>query len=342
MNDIENNSSAAPLCCGRLDLDALPEGQTTRLSLEISHDQLGQPIRVPVLIARGRRPGPVLGLTAALHGNELNGVPVIHRVFDGLDAAALRGTVVAVVVANVPGFVRRQRTFMDGQDLNHLMPGKARGNGAQVYAARLVKRAIAPLDLLVDLHTASTGRINCLYVRADMTRPDTAGMAYRVHPEIVLHNPANDRTLRGTAMGMQIPAITVEIGNPQRFHQEYVKAAVSGVRRILAGEGMLPRRKAAGSRHPVVCARSRWLYTQEGGILEVFPKVATRVEKGDVIARIRDVYGETIAEHKAPFSGIVIGKAVDPAAETGARILHLGEIADDDDPRFLRRSEEAP
>ncbi|RME24532.1 MAG: peptidase M14 [Deltaproteobacteria bacterium] len=310
------------------------------MALAISHDQLGQPIRVPVLVARGRRRGPVLGLTAALHGNELNGVPVIHRVFAGLDPSTLRGTVVAVLVTNVPGFVRRQRAFMDGQDLNHIMPGRARGNSAEVYAWRLVKRVLAPLDLLVDLHTASTGRINCLYVRADMTRPDTAAMAYRVHPQVVLHNPANDRTLRGTAMGMQIPAITLEIGNPQRFHPEYIKVSVHGIRRILASHGMVPRRKAPETAHPIVCSRSRWLYTQQGGFLEVYPKVATRVEKNEVIARIRDVWGSVIQEYKAPYSGVVIGKSVDPAAETGARILHLGEIASDDDARFLRRPKE--
>ncbi len=328
-----------PVYTPELDISELPQGEITRVLVTLVHDQLGAPIRVPMLVARGLKDGPTVGLTAALHGNELNGIPVIHHLFEKLDVKQLRGTVAAVVVANVPGFARRQRAYMDGQDLNHLMPGKPRGNGGQVYAWRLVKRIIDRFDTLVDLHTASVGRVNCLYVRADLTEPATAEMAYLMHPDIVLHNPANDKTLRGTAMGRGIPAITVEIGNPQRFHPEYVRSTVVGIRRILASQGMVPRRKHPDVPHPIVCRKSRWLYTQQGGILEVLPRVTQRVEKGEVVARIRDLFGEHVEDYKAPYDGIVIGRAVDPAAETGARILHLGEIAPDPDDGLLRRDE---
>ncbi|MCB9779500.1 MAG: succinylglutamate desuccinylase/aspartoacylase family protein [Alphaproteobacteria bacterium] len=325
-----------------LDLDSLPPGIVHRLLIGLVDDQVGGRIRVPVLVARGERPGPVVGLTAALHGNELNGIPVIHRLFEGLDVANLRGTVAAVVVANVPGFKRRQRTYMDGLDLNHHFPGKKAGNGGQAYAWNLVHRVIDRFDLLIDLHTASVGRVNCLYVRADLTDARTADMAWRIRPDIVLHNPANDKTLRGTSMGRGIPAITVEIGNPQRFHPEYIRHAVTGIRRVLAAHDIVPKRKPGEGRPPIICKSSKWMYTDRGGLLEVLPGTTDRVEKGEVVARMRDIFGDPIIEYKAPFDGVVIGHSVDPVAESGARILHLGALADGDDQRLLNWPHEIP
>jgi hypothetical protein len=177
-------------------LDELPLGKS-RLFVELVGDGLASGIRVPVLVARGYEPGPVFGLTACVHGNELNGIPVIHEIFNRIDPKSLRGTVVGVVVVNVPGLHMQQREFIDGNDLNRIMPGRSDGNAAEVYAHRLLERILRPLEYLVDLHTASFGRLNSLYVRADMRHEKTALMTYLLDPQIIVHNPASDRTLRG-------------------------------------------------------------------------------------------------------------------------------------------------
>jgi predicted deacylase len=137
-----------------------------------------------VWCGQGERVGPVLGITACLHGNELNGIPLIHRLFRELDCAALSGTVVAVPVANAPGFLRTQRGYLDGADLNRMMPGKKGGTAAQAYAHALMDRIVARFEYLIDMHTASTGRINSLYVRADMRHPVTARMAILQNPQV--------------------------------------------------------------------------------------------------------------------------------------------------------------
>lgn len=312
----------------RLDVEALPRGAVGRLLVEIAHDGTGGALRLPLLVARGHRDGPVFGMTAAMHGNELNGIPVMHQLFTRVDPAKLKGTMVGVAVVNLPGFFNHERYF-DGVDLNHQFPGDPHGNGPKVYAWRLVDRVVKHFDYLVDMHTASFGRINSLYIRADMRNEQAARMARLQRPQIILDDPPSDRTLRGLVDELGIPAITVEIGNPHRFQPEYIRRSLSGLRAVLSEFGLLPRRKASELPEPIVCSRSAWVYTDHGGLLEVFPHVVDRVRRGEVIARLSNIFGDVLREYRAPYDGVVIGKSVNPVAETGARIAHLGVIEHD-------------
>ncbi len=322
-----------------LDLEAMPPGHAARFMVELVQDPLGRALRVPVMVLKGKKSGPVVGIVGALHGNELNGIRVIHQLFARTDVSKLRGTLVAINVANVPGYLMHQREFMEGTDLNHIMPGKEGGNEAQVYAYRLFHRIVKQFDYLLDLHTASFGRINSLYIRADMTHPITARMAYLQRPQIILHNPPNDQTLRGSAMEQEIPAITIEIGNPHLFQANFIQRSLIGIRATLSELGMLPKKgKLVAGPEPIICRKSQWLYTTTGGILEVFPGVVEMVEEGQLVAQVRNIFGDIVEEYHAPFAGIVIGKSTDPAAQTGARILHLGQLAQPDEmAQFYRR-----
>lgn len=319
-----------------LEPDRIPRGRIARLLVEVAHDGLSRPIQLPVLVARGERPGPVFGLTAALHGNELNGIPVIQRLFSRLDPKTLRGTVVGVIVVNVPGYLNHERYF-EHWDLNHMFPGRPNGNAASVYVSRVMERIVEKFDLLIDLHTASFGRVNSLYVRADMTQAESARMAYLQRPQIIVHNPPSDRTLRGAAGELGIPAITLEIGNPGRFHRDFIKRSLTGLRAVLAHHKMTRNRAINPGPPPVLCDRSSWIYTDRGGLLEVFPQVTETVEEGQLIARLSTPFGDLIRDYHAPHDGVVVGHSINPVAETGARILHLGIPARPNDPRFIPR-----
>lgn len=324
----------APRVVPGLDIESLPAGRISRLWIDLTEDGLGLPVRLPVMVARGNKPGPVFGLTAAVHGDELNGIPIIHRLFDHLELSTLRGSVVAVVVVNIDGFLSNERRFGDGWDLNHSFPGRPDGNAAEVYTYRVVDQVLRELDVLVDLHTASFGRANSLYIRADMTDPVTAEMAYLLRPQIVVHNPPSDRTLRGAAAELGIPAMTVEVGNPNRFNQDYIRRALAGLRAVLAAQGMIRKRQVTASPPPILCRGSYWIYTDRGGLLEVYPRVADSVSEGDEIGRITDPFGQRVATYRAPEDGVVIGRAINPVASTGARILHLGQPLTDADTWF--------
>lgn len=326
MNPGSTTNHELPERLESLDIEACPVDGTHFFRVAITEDAADRAIAVPVLIRRAAAKGPVVGITAAIHGNELNGLTTIHQLFASagvLDELTM-GTVVAVPVLNIPGYLRFTRQFHDGADLNRIMPGKPKGNSSQIYAHRLLDRVIRHFDVLIDLHTASFGRVNTLYVRADMSDPTTAKMARALQPQIIVHNPPGDGTLRGAAEDLGIHALTLEIGDPQRTQLGLVRASRLGIQEILEVLGMLPDVSDPDPRDTIECKRSYWIYTEVGGVLTVYPTLGSRVKKGDVVAHVRDLWGRDLESYAAPEDGVVVGKSTNPAAHAGARILHLG------------------
>ncbi|KTW31891.1 uncharacterized protein T551_01152 [Pneumocystis jirovecii RU7] len=306
-----------------LDLESLPRGRISKLWISLIEDAL-KPLSVPVLVARGVKHGPVVGLTCALHGNEVNGIRVVHRLYESeLNPESLHGTIVAVTVANIQGFLTSSRGFKS-QDLNRLMPGKKNGSTAQQYAYNFIERIVKKFDYLIDLHTASKGRVNSLYVRANMLDDRTRKMAVLQNPQIIVHNTSPDGSLRGAAMAVGIPAITVEIGNPSIFQKRFVKNALLGVSNIISHLGMIPDEHQQAEFKPVICDKSYWIFTTKGGILSVIPEVNTWVRKGEIIATIHSIFGQLIETYTAPEDCIIVGKEIDPVASSGSRIAHIG------------------
>ncbi len=209
------------------------------------------------------------------------------------------------------------------------MPGSPDGNVGQVYAYRILDRLVRHFNYLVDVHTASFGRVNSLYVRADLRHAASRKMAFLQSPEIIVHNEAKDGTLRDAAMEMGISAITVEVGDPLRFQRRMIRDSLYGVRAILHEYGILPNGGWDDDEEtPIVCSKSRWIYADAGGLLEVLPDLADMVCKGDPIARLRNPFGDILATYTAPHDGVVVGKSTNPVCRTGSRILHLGSPTD--------------
>jgi len=287
---------------------------------------LGTPVSLPIIVAKGNREGPILGLTAAVHGNELNGIPVIQRIFKEIDIQQLSGTIVGVPVVNIPSLFRKKRRFLDGTDLNHIMPGKQNGNVSQVYVWRFIHQLVHQFDYLMDLHTASFGRINSYYIRADMQDATTRQMALLQNAQVIVHNPPSDGTLRGAACELGIPAITLEVGNPNTFQKGLIREGLTGIHNLLNHLQMTDGEIETADTETISCKHSYWIYTDTGGILTVLPPVTASVKKGDVIAIMRNVFGDLTKEYLAPEDGIVIGKSTSPINQTGGRILHLGVV----------------
>ncbi|ORE05312.1 hypothetical protein BCV72DRAFT_250693 [Rhizopus microsporus var. microsporus] len=296
-----------PVVRDRLVIEDFPVHSIHSVWIKMVQQGLGEWLRLPVIVCRGTEDGPVVGITAAL-----------------------RGTVVAVPCVNVSGYLKFTREFADGRDLNRLFPGREDGFSSQVYCYQLMNKVISQFNYLIDLHTASFGRVNSYYVRADMNDSVSAMMARLQQPQIVLHNSGQDGTLRSAASARGIKAITVEIGNPQSFQTQFVQWAYIGTMRILDHLEMY----ALASQHStmegpsstILCSKGFWIYTKMGGILEVYPNVNTIIRKNDLIARIKNIFGNVVEEYYAPCSGIVIGRSSNPVAMSGDRIIHLGVI----------------
>lgn len=304
--------------------DIVPNGQIGHFWLQLVSDGMGVPICIPVMVAKGVEPGGIVGLTAAVHGNELNGLPVIQRLFKEIDPKQLKGTIVGVPVSNAPSFLRKKRRFVDSVDLNHIMPGKENGNVSAVYAYRFFDRLIKHFDYLVDLHTASFGRINSYYIRADLRDPVTRKMAFLQNGQIVVHNPPSDGTLRGAASEIDIPAITLEVGDPNTFQKGMIRSGLTGIYNLLIYLDMIDGEIEEPEFPTIICKSSYWIFTDSGGILRIHPKITELIQKGQLIATIHDLFGNLVKEYFAPEDGVVIGRNVNPVAQTGSRVIHLG------------------
>ena len=306
------------------DLALTPKKSIKHYWVKMISDGMGNPICVPLIVARGKSDSPVLGLTAAVHGNELNGIPVIQRLFSEIEVEELAGTIVGIPVVNIPSFTRKKRRFNDGVDLNHIMPGKENGNISQVYAYRVFNRLVKHFDYLLDLHTASFGRINSYYVRADMEDEVTHQLALLQNAQIIVHNPPSDGTLRGSAEAAGIPAITLEVGNPNTFQKRLIRSGIEGIHNVLSYLNMTTDEIEPPQKAPILCKKSYWIYTEKGGLLTIPVNLTDRIRKGERIAILRDVFGNLTQEYFAPEDGVVIGKSVSPVNQSGGRIIHLG------------------
>jgi predicted deacylase len=211
------------------------------------------------------------------------------------------------------------------------MPGKKGGTAAQQFCAAFMSKVVAPMDVLIDLHTASFGRVNSLYVRADMNDARCSRLAKLQSPQIVVHNSGPDGSLRGACAALGKPCVTVEIGDPQVIDPARTESALRGVRNTLRHLNMaaLPEEGAAaaaggGDADPVVVSRSFWLFSRAAGILTVKPPVAAWVKRGEVVAVIHSVWGDLVDSVVAETDAIVVGKSTNPVCNTGDRVLHLG------------------
>ncbi|KAI7869567.1 hypothetical protein BDF14DRAFT_1722450 [Spinellus fusiger] len=301
-----------PVICDKLVIEDYALHATSTAWIKIMTQGMNEWIKLPVIICRGSADG--------------------QTVTSSIDVQLLRGTLVAIPCVNVMGYLKFQREFADGRDLNRLFPGKEDGYASQVYCFHLMNKIISQFNYHIDLHTASFGRINSFYVRADMNDPGSALLAQLQKPQIILHNSGQDGTLRSAAAARGITSITVEIGNPQLFQEQYIEWSYMGVMRVLNQLNMFPLESIPFKENfpspslTILCSKGFWIYTKTGGVLEVYPDVNSIVRKGDIIARLKSMFGNVIAEYTAPCTGIVIGRSSNPVAMAGDRIIHLGII----------------
>lgn len=316
-----------------INLNELERNRIHKKFLGVGHDALGNEIKLPILIAKGSSETPVLGLTAAIHGNELNGVKIIHDVFKEINVDSLQGIIVAVPGLNPLGISNFQREYVDGTDLNRIFPGKANGNRSEQLVHQIATKIIPYFDYHIDLHTASFGRVNTLYGRGDMGDQELAQMLTTLQPEIVVSNRGNpsfgsskSMTLRAYATSQGIKSITMEFGNPQVFQKKMIEKGVKGIQDVMVHLNMI-KGQISPSKLKYVCDKSYWLYTKEGGYLEVLVELGDLVGKNQRIAILRDSFGEMIKEYRTQESGIVIGKSTNPVSISGSRIIHLGVLS---------------
>ena len=301
--------------------------------LEMGTNTYNLPMLVPIIVFQGNSSGPTLGLTAAIHGNELNGIGIIHQLVESINTKVLNGRIIAIPGINTISIQLDERVFIDEEDLNRNFPGKRNGNRSSQYVYKINERVLPFFDIQIDFHTASFGRENTMYSRADLTNDTLRILAKLQQPDIILNSKeasvgsASSRTMRTESTLKGIPTITVEYGNPQVFQDDIIQRGFKGVMNTLSWLNMYGNIELQKLEDKATyCKKSYWIYMEEGGFLEVTVALNQKLVKGENIATVRNAFGEIIKEYVAPENGIVIGKSSNPANMSGGRIIHLGII----------------
>lgn len=300
-------------------------GRTGQIFLKVSEHYTSTPVSVPVTVVRGGRRGPTLFLTAAVHGDELNGVEMVRRVMTGIPAATLRGTLICVPVVNRIGFLTHSRYLPGHRDLNRVFPGHPDGDAAQRMAHVLFREIVARSDYGIDLHTASHGHTNLPHVRADMAEARVRKLARAFGLEVILDTPGRSRTLRAAATRSGVATVLFEAGETFRFQRHLVARGVRGIRNVLASLGMIaePRRRP---RFQVVVKVAPWVRSPKGGIADVQVRPGELVYKGDAIASITNPFGREVSAVRAPLTGLVVGVTTVPMVQPGDTLCHVAKL----------------
>jgi predicted deacylase len=283
----------------------------------------GLPVDSPVLVVNGRLAGPTLCLTAAVHGDELNGIEMVRRVMHDLNPQKVAGAVVGVPIVNLQGFRSGSRYLPDRRDLNRYFPGNPRGSAASRIAYSFFTDVVLHCDALIDLHTGSFERSNLPQLRADLRDPDILTLTQGFGATVILHSTPEEGTLRHAATSAGIPAVTLEAGGPSQLELAEVKHGVKGIETLLATLDMVRKSRFWGDAEPVYY-RSSWVRANRGGILLANVSLGSTVREGDLLGTITDPMSNASAQLRSPFSGRIIGMARNQVVMPGFAAFHVG------------------
>ena len=310
---------------GRLRLlgSEIPAGTSKKLTWTSGAAMEGFVSPVPVFVLNGKGPGPVLCLTAAVHGDELNGIEVARRVLDDIDVEELNGAVIGVPIVNIQGFYRGTRYLPDRRDLNRYFPGNPRGSAATRMAHSFFTEVVKNCSALIDLHTGSLNRTNLPQVRADLRLPNVSRMTKAFGATVVLHSVGERGSLRRAATDIGIPSVTFEMGEPMRVQSEQVEHGAKAVETLLYSLGMTKQRRYWGDPEPVYYA-SKWVRVDHGGILFSDVALGERVSEGELLGVVADPISNQQHRIYAPTSGRVLGMALNQVVLPGFAAYRIG------------------
>lgn len=299
-------------------------GERVNVDLPVADLYTSTSLSMPVKVIRGRKSGPVLFVSAAIHGDELNGVEIIRRLLRLKALRSIRGTLIAIPVVNVHGFLDQSRYLPDRRDLNRSFPGSAKGSIAARLANLFLREVVAKADAGVDLHTGALHRSNLPQIRANLDDPGTLEIATAFGAPVVINSNLRDGSLRACAAKRGMPILIYEAGEALRFEETGIKTGLRGVLNVMRHMRMLPATKGKSKVSPVIARSTRWIRAGASGIVAGKVKLGSTVSKGEIIAVISDPLGDQEDKVVAPSDGIVIGRTNLPLAHEGDALFNIG------------------
>lgn len=304
--------------CGK----TVEPGTRVTMSLPLPSQSSYTPLSMPVHVIHGKSDGPVVFISATIHGDEINGIEIIRRILHTKAVDKLKGTLICVPIVNVYGFFNHTRYLPDRRDLNRSFPGSVHGSLTSRVARIFAREIVNKCTHGIDLHTGSNHRANLPHIRANIDNPECARLARAFGAPVMINANLRDGSLRQYALEKGLSMLLYEAGEGLRFDALSIRAGVRGILNVLRELKMLPQRKT--HEHDVIVARSsQWVRAPQAGLLRMSVPLGARVKRGQVIGRIADSIGENETRVKSPVTGIIIGRNNLPVVNEGDALFHI-------------------
>lgn len=311
--------------------ELISPGQRKHISLDVAKLYDFTDMSIPIEVIRGKKEGPILFVSGAIHGDEINGVEIVRRLLLKKNLKRIKGTLIAVPIVNVFGFNTNSRYLPDRRDLNRSFPGSKNGSLTSQLAYTFMQEIVEKCTHGIDLHSAAVNRINLPQIRACLDDPEVREMANAFNVPVVLDAKTREGSLRDATRTKNIPTILFEGGEALRFNERTIKSGLNGIMSVMRNIGMLPKTKETHktTSHEVFIARStHWVRAPHSGILSTKTTLGERVKKGTVIGVILDPFGQEEHHIIARKTGVVIGMATMPLVSRGEAVFNVATFED--------------
>ena len=317
-------NEAVPLAAFEIAGEIIPAGERRTLSIPVSRQLTGLSASLALQVLHGARPGPCVFVSAAIHGDEINGIAIVQRLAAALDPAEMAGTLILAPAVNIYGLVNHARYLPDRRDLNRSFPGNARGSLAAQLAHTFLEHVIARCTLGIDLHTAAVHRYNLPQIRIAAGNPYLVELAMAFGAPVIIESPLRDGSMRELAHERGTPMLLLEAGEALRFDEMSIRIGTQGIRRVLAHLAMISADDGLTSVGiPARANSTQWLRAPRGGIAHLARESGDTVTQGDLLASVAGLFGEDPLDIVSPVDGIVIGHGTLPVVNQGDALFHI-------------------
>lgn len=301
-------------------------GTRKTINLPVSLTSDHTPVTLSVHVVHGKRPGPTMFVSAAIHGDEIIGVEIVRRLLRTKNLNTMAGTLLAIPIVNSLGFMNHSRYLPDRRDLNRCFPGSEKGALAARLANLFMNEIVKKADVGIDLHSAAIHRTNLPQIRVSPSKPETMELAKIFGAPIVLTSKVREGSLRHSAQEEGVDILLYEAGEGLRFDEFAVRAGVSGILRVMKELEMIsskgvPKLKTAS----ILSTKSYWLRAPAGGLLRTYRTRGEELVAGDVVGVVADPFGEVETEVIAEYGGLIIGRANLPVVNEGDALFHIAK-----------------
>jgi uncharacterized protein len=316
----------------QLDVADLAAGKTHRFMFRTAETSLGQYWYVPVMVAKGAKPGKRVLFVAGVHGDELNPVAAVQETLALLDPANMAGTVIGIMGSSPPGLQNITRTWLindlGGAQINpnRTWPGREDGNTVERHSWLITHKLIkGNVDAAIDHHTGGTGTDFAKFIFVYADSAEAIKLAKLFPTDQIMLDPGYPGTLEYSLVKAGIPAMTTELGGARKFVPEMVKMGVDGNMNVLVHYGIIaaPMRRTSADTHVFIGNDLASMRGVAGGFVTLLVKLNDAVTKGQRVAVQRNSFGDVVHEYLAPADGRVAIIGSDAASERGSEILTL-------------------